>query len=70
MFVQTEALKLIFSCKDCHRPLTDSETVAYRLIQGVLYGWCDACFSNRDSRSDSSSQCDAGRSPQQDVLGI
>jgi hypothetical protein len=56
MFLQTEAFTLILNCKDCHRPVTDSETNAYRLIKGVLYGWCDACFHNRHSPSTSSAR--------------
>jgi hypothetical protein len=55
MLIRTEALKLTLSCKDCRRTVTDSETVAYRLIQGVLYGWCDECFNHRQSRSDPTS---------------
>jgi hypothetical protein len=56
LFVQTEALKLILNCKDCHRPVTDSETNAYQLIKGVLYGWCNECFHNRHSRPTCSAQ--------------
>ena len=40
---------LILPCKDCHQPVRDSETNAYRLIAGILYGWCDECF-NRQQR--------------------
>jgi hypothetical protein len=39
----------VLLCKDCRRPVTDAETIAYRLILGVFYGWCDACFQNRRS---------------------
>jgi hypothetical protein len=56
MFVQTEPFTLTLTCKDCRRPVTDSETNAYRLIKGVLYGWCDACFNNRHSQSTHSAQ--------------
>jgi hypothetical protein len=47
VFVQTKSPKLVLPCKDCQRPVSDSETNAYRLIAGVLYGWCDECFQNR-----------------------
>jgi hypothetical protein len=47
VFVQTKSPKLVLPCKDCQRPVSDSETNAYRLIAGVLYGWCDKCFQNR-----------------------
>jgi hypothetical protein len=40
---------LILPCKDCHQPVSDSETNAYRLIAGILYGWCNECF-NRHQR--------------------
>jgi hypothetical protein len=40
---------LILPCKDCHQPVSDSETNAYRLITGILYGWCNECF-NRHQR--------------------
>ena len=51
MFVQTATSKLVLQCKDCLRSVTDSETNAYRLIAGVLYGWCDECFNNRHNLS-------------------
>ena len=35
---------LVWECKQCHQLIPDSETVAYHLIDGVLYGWCQACF--------------------------
>jgi hypothetical protein len=34
MFAQTEGVKLVLPCKDCHRSPTDSETVGYQLIRG------------------------------------
>jgi hypothetical protein len=63
MFTQTGALKLTLSCKDCRRAVTDSETVAYRLIRGVLYGWCDECFNHRQTCSDPSSRGEDARIP-------
>jgi hypothetical protein len=47
MFVQTAGSEFVLKCKDCHRLVTNSETNAYRLIAGVLYGWCDECFNDR-----------------------
>jgi hypothetical protein len=38
---------LILPCKDCHQPVKDSETNAYRLIGGILYGWCNECFNKQ-----------------------
>lgn len=38
---------LIWECKHCHQPITEHDTVAYHLIDGVLYGWCPSCFSQR-----------------------
>jgi hypothetical protein len=35
---------VMWECKECHHQITNSETVAYQLIQGVLYGWCEPCF--------------------------
>ena len=54
MFIAFESRKLTLPCKDCHQPLADSDTVAYRLIAGVFYGWCDECFRSRHRRSNSS----------------
>ena len=31
-------------CKQCHRLIGHSETVAYHLVEKVLYGWCETCF--------------------------
>ncbi len=56
MFVQTNSSKLVLPCKDCHRPVSDSETNAYRLISGVLYAWCDECFQNRPTPATKSTE--------------
>ena len=40
-------LKRTWECKQCHQHVTDDRTVAYHLIEGVLYGWCESCFSQR-----------------------
>ena len=61
MFVQTAGSKLILKCKDCHRSVTDSETNAYWLMAGVLYGWCDKCFKDRQSERAASQNAPATR---------
>lgn len=40
-------LKRTWECKQCHQFVADDRTVAYHLIEGVLYGWCETCFSQR-----------------------
>jgi hypothetical protein len=40
----SDSSQLVLPCKDCQRPLPESETVAYRLISGIFYGWCNDCF--------------------------
>lgn len=34
-----------WECKQCHQHVGEDHTVAYHLIDGVLYGWCEPCFS-------------------------
>ena len=36
-----------WECKHCHLTVSESETIAYHLIDGILYGWCESCFSQR-----------------------
>jgi transcription elongation factor Elf1 len=43
-----EILKRTWECKQCHQHIADDCTVAYHLIEGILYGWCEACFSKRN----------------------
>ena len=40
---------ITWECKQCHRPVSDKETVAYHLLNGMLYGWCEECFAQRRS---------------------
>jgi len=40
-------LKHSWECKQCHQNVTEEHTVAYHLIDGILYGWCESCFSQR-----------------------
>jgi hypothetical protein len=42
--------KLVLPCKECRQPVNDSESNGYRLIEGVLYGWCNECFGKRRNR--------------------
>ena len=37
----------MWECKECHRLIGDKETVAYHLVERVLYGWCESCFDQR-----------------------
>jgi tetratricopeptide (TPR) repeat protein len=34
-------------CKQCRKVITADETIAYHLIDNVLYGWCQSCFGQR-----------------------
>jgi len=36
-----------WECKQCHQPVAESETMAYHLVDGILYGWCESCFRER-----------------------
>jgi hypothetical protein len=37
-----------WECKQCHQLVAESETIAYHLVDGILYGWCESCFRERD----------------------
>jgi len=39
-----------WECKECHRLILSDENVAYHIVGGALYGWCEACFSRRSIR--------------------
>ena len=41
---------LMLECKDCHRPVTQTDLVAYHLVDRVLFGWCESCFKARPAR--------------------
>ena len=41
---------LMLECKECHRPVTQTDLVAYHLVDRVLYGWCQSCFKARPAR--------------------
>lgn len=47
-------------CKQCRKVITSDETIAYHLIDDVLYGWCHPCFNRRaDQRALAIHQQDA-----------
>jgi hypothetical protein len=31
--------------------IAENDTVAYHLVDRVLYGWCESCFSQRADKS-------------------
>jgi len=43
--------KRTWECKECHQHIAADCTVAYHLIEGILYGWCEPCFSHRGDAS-------------------
>ena len=43
----TNLSMLMLECKHCHQAIAEHDTVAYHLVEGVLFGWCPACFSQR-----------------------
>lgn len=43
----TGLLKRTWECKQCHQSVAEEHTIAYHLIDGILYGWCEACFNQR-----------------------
>jgi hypothetical protein len=47
MFVEAQKHTQMWECKECHQRISDEENVTYCLIGGILYGWCERCFSRR-----------------------
>jgi tetratricopeptide (TPR) repeat protein len=43
----TDVPVLTLQCKHCRGVITSEETVAYHLVDQVLYGWCEHCFVGR-----------------------
>ena len=41
------APKRVWECKECHELIGAEETVAYHLVDRILYGWCQPCFDHR-----------------------
>ncbi|HVG21291.1 MAG TPA: hypothetical protein VNI02_19775 [Blastocatellia bacterium] len=40
-----------WECKQCHQMIAENDTVAYHLVDRVLYGWCESCFGQRADKS-------------------
>jgi hypothetical protein len=38
----------VLECKQCHGFIPSTETIAYHLVDRILYGWCGDCFARRD----------------------
>jgi|HubBroStandDraft_6_1064221.scaffolds.fasta_scaffold75643_2 hypothetical protein len=45
--VAAKSSQQTFECKQCHLIVPAEETVAYHLVDRVLYGWCAVCFGRR-----------------------
>jgi hypothetical protein len=45
MLEQNYNIKL-WECKECHKKIKASDSVAFHLVDGFLYGWCRSCFDN------------------------
>jgi hypothetical protein len=37
----------VWECKQCHELIDAEETVAFHLVDKILYGWCQPCFNHR-----------------------
>jgi len=37
----------VLECKQCHGFISSTETIAYHLVDQILYGWCGDCFARR-----------------------
>lgn len=33
-----------WECKECKQIVPEDNSVAFHLVEGVLYGWCRSCF--------------------------
>lgn len=49
-------------CKQCRKVITSDETMAYHLIDDVLYGWCHTCFNQRAKQRALATQTQDARS--------
>ena len=38
----------LWECKECHNLVAEEQTIAYHLVDRILYGWCESCFDQRD----------------------
>jgi hypothetical protein len=41
----------MWECKECHHLVAEEQTVAYHLVDRILYGWCESCFDQRERDS-------------------
>jgi len=35
-----------WECKECNRSIKEDDSVAFHLIDGILYGWCRRCYES------------------------
>jgi hypothetical protein len=50
IFEQVKETKApVWECKDCHEQVAEQDTVAYHLVNRILYGWCARCFGGREN---------------------
>ena len=57
MFEQIkESGDLKWECKTCHRLIPGEDTVAYHMVDKILYGWCHDCFIRRHETERSAPQ--------------
>jgi len=40
-----------WECKECHHLISEEDTVAYHLVDRILYGWCISCFERRTEKA-------------------
>ena len=48
IFEQVANNRRMWECKQCHEMVAEDETVAYHLVDKILYGWCEPCFNERE----------------------
>lgn len=36
----------IWECKECNGSVADNDSVAFHLVNGILYGWCRRCYES------------------------
>ena len=42
----------VLECKQCHSFISCNDTIAYHLVDQILYGWCGDCFARRSEFED------------------
>ena len=48
----TASFSMGLECKQCHRTVSNEDTVAYHLVDQILYGWCQSCFGHRHTAAE------------------